>query len=98
MVFSLQYNHLSLNLVVGFVVLDGAHDFAVSRRTAPESLTGFTLERGRRECRVHAAPAVSCAMGEWVRARAYGLSGGIRHPLRNGFTAYAVLSPAIGLV
>src|SRR6266851_5846586 len=32
--------------------------------------------------------------GEWRRARAYGLSGGIRHPLRNGFTAYAVLSPA----
>ena len=31
---------------------------------------------------------------EWVRARAYGLSGGIRHPLRNGFTAYAALSPA----
>ena len=27
----------------------------------------------------------------WMRARAYGLSGGIRHPLRNGFTAYAVL-------
>src|SRR6266851_4329663 len=50
--------------------------------------------RGRRECRVRAAPAVSCAKGEWVRARAYRLSGGIRHPLRNGFTAYAVLSPA----
>ena len=31
---------------------------------------------------------------EWMRARAYGLSGGIRHPLRNGFTAYAALSPA----
>jgi hypothetical protein len=29
-----------------------------------------------------------------MRARAYRLSGGIRHPLRNGFTAYAVLSPA----
>src|SRR5216684_855547 len=29
-----------------------------------------------------------------MRARAYGLSGGILHPLRNGFTAYAVLSPA----
>ena len=29
-----------------------------------------------------------------MRARAYGLGGGIRHPLRNGFTAYAVLSPA----
>jgi hypothetical protein len=32
--------------------------------------------------------------GEWMRARAYGLSGGIRHPLRDGFTAYAKLSPA----
>ena len=29
-----------------------------------------------------------------VRARAYGLGGGIRHPLRDGFTAYALLSPA----
>jgi hypothetical protein len=26
-----------------------------------------------------------------VRARAYRLSGGIRHPLRDGFTAYAAL-------
>jgi hypothetical protein len=33
-----------------------------------------------------------------MRARAYRLSGGIRHPLRNGFTAYAELSPVIGLV
>jgi hypothetical protein len=32
-----------------------------------------------------------------MRARAYGLSGGIRHPLRDGFTAYAALSPATGL-
>ena len=29
-----------------------------------------------------------------MRARAYRLSGDIRHPLRDGFTAYAVLSPA----
>jgi len=29
-----------------------------------------------------------------MRARAYELSGGIRHPLRDGFTAYAALSPA----
>jgi hypothetical protein len=36
--------------------------------------------------------------GEWMRARAYRLSGGTRHPLRDGFTAYAALSPAIGLV
>jgi hypothetical protein len=33
-----------------------------------------------------------------MRARAYRLSGGIRHPLRDGFTAYAELSPVIGLV
>jgi hypothetical protein len=33
-----------------------------------------------------------------MRARAYRLSGGIRHPLRDGFTAYAALSPVIGLV
>ena len=32
--------------------------------------------------------------GEWMRARAYRLSGGTRHPLRDGFTAYAALSPA----
>jgi hypothetical protein len=50
--------------------------------------------RGRRECRVRAAPAVSCAKESGLRARAYRLSGGIRHPLRDGFTAYAVLSPA----
>jgi len=43
---------------------------------------------------VRAAPAVSCAEGSGVHARAYRLSGGIRHSLRNGFTAYAVLSPA----
>ena len=32
-----------------------------------------------------------------MRARAYRLSGGTRHPLRNGFTAYAALSPVTGL-
>ena len=32
-----------------------------------------------------------------MRARAYRLSGGIRHPLRDGFTAYAALSLVTGL-
>jgi len=32
-----------------------------------------------------------------MRARAYRLSGGTRHPLRDGFTAYAALSPVTGL-
>ena len=47
---------------------------------------------GNAGCTPH--PRSRTQNGEWVRARAYGLSGGIRHPLRNGFTAYAVLSPA----
>jgi len=44
---------------------------------------------GNAGCTPH--PRSRTQNGEWVRARAYGLSGGIRHPLRNGFTAYAVL-------
>ena len=51
-------------------------------------------DRGRRECRVRAAPAVSCANAQakklhtsiQVKRRTH------RHPLRNGFTAYIVLS------
>src|SRR5258708_230152 len=49
--------------------------------------------RGRRECRMRAAPEVPCAMGRRVRARAYRAAEAIRHSLRNGFTAYSVLSP-----
>ena len=44
------------------VVLHEGHDSAVSRRDAPESCQGSPSKiRGRRECRVRAAPAVSCA-------------------------------------
>jgi hypothetical protein len=35
-----------------------------------------------------------CKMHKEMRTRAYRFSGGIRHPLRDGFTAYAVLSSA----
>src|SRR6266704_4756599 len=42
---------------------------------------------------MRAAPAVSCAMVEVVRTRAYRAAENIRHSLRNGFTAYNVLSP-----
>ena len=85
--------------ISGWTVLHQGHDFALSRRGAPEVCIGFTLEKGgRRECRVRAAPAVSCAKKCGVRARAYRLSGGTRHPLRNGFTAYAALSLVTGLV
>ena len=52
------------------------------------------LKRGRRECRVHAAPAVSCAKNCAFGAHEHtGSAETLRHPPRNGFTAYFVLSP-----
>jgi hypothetical protein len=39
------------------------HDFAPSRRNAPEALPEFSAQGGRGERRVPAAPAVSCALG-----------------------------------
>src|SRR3979490_167089 len=56
----------------------------------------LSKKRGRRECRMRAAPEVPCAMGRRVRARAYRAAEAIRHSLRNGFTAYNVLSPENG--
>ena len=50
--------------------------------------------RGRRECRVLAAPAVSCAIVREKGAHEHtGAAGAFRHSLRSGFTAYAALSP-----
>jgi hypothetical protein len=47
---------------------------------------------------VHAAPAVSCAKSAQKNAHEHtGSAEAIRHSLRNGFTAYIVLSPATGL-
>src|SRR5450755_4500914 len=52
---------------------------------------------GRREHRVRAAPAVSCAnSAQKKRTRAYRSAEAIRHSLRNGFNAYSVLSPVNG--
>src|SRR5947209_19123127 len=42
---------------------------------------------------MRAAPEVPCAKGIGMRARAYRAAENIRHPLRNGFTAYNALSP-----
>jgi hypothetical protein len=50
--------------------------------------------RGRREDRVRAAPAISCAIAHKERAHEHtGPAESIRPSLRNGFTAYFVLSP-----
>ena len=52
-------------------------------------------ERGRRERRVLAAPAVSRAICAQEHAHEHtGTVGASRHSLHNGFTAYAALSPA----
>src|SRR5882757_8010959 len=77
---------------------DGGYSFAFSRRIAPEVCwkSSPSIVRGRRECRMHAAPEVPCAMCRRVRARAYRAAEAIRHSLRNGFTAYFVLSPENG--
>ena len=48
-----------------------------------------TLKRGRREDRVHAAPAVSCAIGQQKHAHEHtGSAETLRPSQRNGFTAY----------
>jgi hypothetical protein len=70
---------------------------AFSRHGLPEvCMNVCPLEkRGSRECRVRAAPAVSCArLCEECAHEHTGSAETLRHPPRNGFTAYAVLSPA----
>ena len=53
--------------------------------------------RGRREDRVHAAPAVSRAIAHRKRAHEHtGSAETLRPSLRNGFTAYFVLFPENG--
>jgi hypothetical protein len=68
---------------------------AISPRDAPELCEGSPSNRGSGECRVRAAPAVSCAkLCEECAHEHTGSAETLRHPPRNGFTAYAVLSSA----
>src|SRR6266851_3814011 len=67
---------------------------AFSRHDLPELCVSLSLKRGSRECRMRAAPAVSCAnMCEENAHEHTGSAEAIRHSLRNGFTAYFALSP-----
>jgi hypothetical protein len=75
--------------------------FAISRRIATEvcSLNFPPSSRGRREDRVLAAPAVSRA--DCTKQNAHEHTGSaetLRPSLRNGFTAYIVLSLVNGLL
>ena len=68
-------------------------DFAFSRHP---SFANLPPKRGSRECRVHiAAPCRACINCERDTHTSIQVqSGALRHSLRNGFTAYAALSPA----
>ena len=62
-----------------------------------ENFVALRLKRGRREDRVHAAPAVSRANAHGKSAHEHtGSAGASRPSLRNGFTAYFVLFPENG--
>jgi hypothetical protein len=66
----------------------------------PKSCVSFvppSKQRGRREDRVRAAPAVSCAKCANKSAHEHtGSAETLRPSLRSGFTAYSVLSPVNG--
>ena len=69
---------------------------AISRRVAPEACLQVCPRKsegaGNAGCRL--APAVSCARCTQECAHEHtGTAGAARHSLRNGFTAYAELSP-----
>ncbi len=71
------------------------HTSAFPLRVRPGFANRFAQRRGRRECRVLAAPAVSRAKGTKESAHEHtGTVGASRHSPHNGFTAYAVLSLA----
>ena len=76
----------------------GCHRSAFSRRDSPELCFDFTLlnERGRREDRVRAAPAVSCASAQKKTHTSIQVQR--RHPAfpAQWFTAYSALSPVNG--
>src|SRR5665811_2471513 len=67
----------------------------LAARCCPNSKGTLSLQgRGSRECRMRAAPAVSCAKCAKESAHEHtGSAEAIRHSLRNGFTAYFALSP-----
>src|ERR1700682_2366157 len=86
--------------VASLLAMTVGYNFAFSRHKTPESLKSFRPpeNRGRREDRVRAAPAVSRAIVQNKTAHEHtGSAETLRPSLRNGFTAYTILSPATGL-
>ena len=84
-----------------FQSAENKREFAISRRKAPELCMKLVPpeKRGRREDRVRAAPAVSCAKCAEESAHEHtGSAETLRPSLRNGFTAYSALSPVTGFL
>src|SRR5947207_4220762 len=78
---------------------DGGYTLAFSPRIAPEVCQKLPCPpksegAGNAGCALHPRSRAQCA--QKVRARAYRAAESIRHSLRNGFTAYFVLSPENG--
>src|SRR6266704_237927 len=74
---------------------------AFPRPNAPEVLkiVSHLLKKegaGNTGCALHPRSRVQC--NKEMRTRAYRAAESIRHSLRNGFTAYSVLSPVIGFL
>ncbi|MBA4037514.1 MAG: hypothetical protein C0480_23260 [Bradyrhizobium sp.] len=81
------------------LAMTGGYNFAISRRSSPEVCIFMCplIIRGRREDRVHAAPAVSRANCANNNAHEHtGSAETLRPSLRSGFTAYNVISPVNG--
>jgi hypothetical protein len=79
------------------------HDVPYHRDLAARFARGFANSLPLFEQRAQGMPGARCTRGLvcqklriW-RTRAYRAAEAIRHPLRNGFTAYFVLSPVSGL-
>jgi hypothetical protein len=76
--------------------VDG-QESAFSRLDPPEVCPNVSrLEiRGRGECRMRAAPAVSCANGKRKAHEHTGSAKNIRHSLRNGFNGFLRALPGV---
>src|SRR5882724_2368012 len=81
---------------LAMTMIKSKHTFAIPRRKRPGRCENLSPhKRGRGGYRVRAAPAVSCAKCTSKCAHEHtGSAETLRHPPRNGFTAYGALSPA----
>ena len=81
----------------GACVAASKHDFAFSRRDLPEVCMTLSLERtegaGNAGCTLHPRSRVQGCTKKSAHEHT-GSAEAVRHSLRNGFTAYAVLSSA----